>query len=222
MAGLKQWWRGVRPYVLSGPASFLVKMVGNTLRIDLEGWERVQALGHGAILSGWHGRTFLATRSFRGAGIWTIISLSRDGEMQDRIFRSFGFKTIRGSTGRGGAKAAIESIRVLKEGGIMAFTPDGPRGPSGVVQGGMMLMAKKSGAALVPVGVSARRRWLAPTWDKFMVPLPFTKGLMIFGEPLYVDPSATDEEVEAVRLKLESEMHRLQAVAEARMGHPPQ
>jgi lysophospholipid acyltransferase (LPLAT)-like uncharacterized protein len=222
MAGLKQWWRGVRPYVLSGPIAFLVKMVGNTLRIETDGLDRVQSLGKGVILSGWHGRTFLATRTFRGAGLWTIISLSRDGEMQDRIFRSFGFNTIRGSTGRGGAKAAIESIRVLKEGGIMAFTPDGPRGPSGIVQGGMLLMAKKSGAALVPVGVSASRRWLAPTWDKFMVPLPFSRGVMIFGEPLYLDAAATEEDVEAVRLKLESEMHRLQAEAEKRMGHPSQ
>lgn len=201
------------------PIYLLVRLIGLTIRLKTEGWEEAQALPGGRIYLGWHGRTVLAALLFRGRGVWTIISQSRDGEMQNRIFSLFGFRTIRGSSGRGGVKAAIESIRALKQGGEMAFTPDGPRGPSGVVQGGVMLMARKSGAALVPVGVSASRRWLVKSWDRFMVPKPFSQGLMIFGSPLYVPADASEEEIEAVRLKLEGEMHRLEQEAERRMGH---
>jgi lysophospholipid acyltransferase (LPLAT)-like uncharacterized protein len=100
----------------------------------------------------------------------------------------------------------------------MAFTPDGPRGPSGVVQEGIMLMAKKSGAAIVPVGVSARPRWLAPTWDRYMVPLPFSRAVMVFGGPMHVPEGADEEELERLRLELQEQMHSLEAEAERRMG----
>lgn len=96
----------------------------------------------------------------------------------------------------------------------MAMTPDGPRGPSGVVQGGVMLMAHKSGAGLVPVGISAKKAFYAKSWDKYMLPYPFSKARMIFGEPMFVPENATDEEVEAIRLKFEQEIHRLQALAD--------
>ena len=79
-------------------------------------------------------------------------------------------------------------------------------------------MARKSGAGLVPVGISARPRLVANSWDKYIVPLPFAKCLMIFGEPLYVPAKATDEEVEQVRLQLESEIHRLEKLAESELG----
>ena len=100
------------------------------------------------------------------------------------------------------------------------MTPDGPRGPSGVVQGGVMLMAQKSGAGLIPVGISARPRIVAKSWDKYIIPLPFSKILMIFGEPIYVPLKATEEEIEAVRLQLESEIHRLEQLAESELGFP--
>ncbi|MBS1707446.1 MAG: lysophospholipid acyltransferase family protein [Armatimonadetes bacterium] len=211
---MKQHWRNVRPYILPLPIYWLVRLLGATVRIRTEGWEKTEALPGGKMLAGWHGRTFLAALLFRGKGVWTIISQSKDGDMQDVIFRRFGFKTIRGSTGRGGMKAAIESIRVLKEGATMAFTPDGPRGPSGVVQEGIMLMARKSGAAIVPVGVAAKPCWLAGTWDRYMVPKPFARGIMVFGDPIYVPSGSTPEEQEAIRLHFEQEMHRLQALAE--------
>ncbi|MFX8285804.1 DUF374 domain-containing protein, partial [Acinetobacter baumannii] len=80
------------------------------------------------------------------------------------MFRRFGYQTIRGSTGRGGVKAAMETVRVLRKGGELAFTPDGPRGPSGVVQEGLVLMARKSGVPVIPVAISCSRRWLMKSW----------------------------------------------------------
>ena len=100
----------------------------------------------------------------------------------------------------------------------MAITPDGPRGPSGIVQGGAMTIAQKSGAKLVPVGISARPRYLVKSWDRYLVPYIFGRGILIFGEPLTVPRDATEEEVEQVRLKLESECHRLQDEADKELG----
>ncbi len=211
---MKQWWRNVRPYVLAVPIYCLARLINMTIRMREVGWEKVEAVKGGRIIAGWHGITFLATNHFRNRGYWAIISLSKDGDMQDSIFRRFGYRTIRGSTGRGGLKAAIESIRVLKNGDTMALTPDGPRGPSGIVQEGIMLMARKSGAALIPVGISARRRWNAPTWDRYMVPMPFTRGIMVFAEPIFVPSDASEDEVEAIRLKVQEEIHRVQAEAD--------
>ena len=103
----------------------------------------------------------------------------------------------------------------------MAFTPDGPRGPSGVVQDGILTMAMKSGAALVPVGVSASRRKLVKTWDRYLVPGFFARCLMIFGDPLYLPADASPEQIAEVRERLQAEMHRLEEEAERRMGHLP-
>jgi len=216
---LKQRWRNIRPYILGPFIYFVARIIGLTIRIKAIGYDKIRALEGGKIMAGWHGRTFVAAHFFRKQGVWTIISQSKDGDMQDIIFRGFGFKTIRGSTGRGGVKAAIESIEVLKKGAVMAFTPDGPRGPTKIVQGGIMLMAKKSGAWIVPVGVSANKYKLAPTWDSYMVPRLFATCVMVFGDPMKVEKGLTEQELETARQSLESEMNRLEAEAESSVGN---
>ena len=216
MAELKYRWRIIRPYIVSGILYSLVRLIGSTMRIETRG---APADYSKTILCGWHGRSFAFANQFRGKGLWVIISHSRDGEMQARIFGKLGFNIIRGSTGRGGVRALVESIRVLKDGGTMAMTRDGPRGPNGVVQEGVMAMAQKSGAALLPGGFSSRPRWVFKSWDKYNVPWPFSKGMLLFGDPIFVPKNATPEEVEALRQKLESEMHRLEGEAEVLMGY---
>ncbi len=216
---MKTWWRKVRPFILSGLIYWIARLIGMTLRIEAPGYDKIKDIPGGKIMAGWHGRTFAAATFFRHKGIWTIISQSRDGEMQNRIFSRFGFKTIRGSSSRGGIKAAIEAIKVLRTGESMAFTPDGPRGPSGVVQPGIMMMAQKSGAPIIPCGVSATRRWLAPTWDKYLVPKPFSRVVMNFGDPIYVPADSSEDQVEALRLQVEVEMHRLEKEAMRLTGH---
>lgn len=215
---LKQWWRNVRPYVLSSLIYGLARTLGRTIRLEVQGFEKVKDLPHGKIYAGWHGVTLIPANFLKGRGAWVIISHSRDGEMQSRIFSKFGFQIIRGSTGRGGERALVESIRVLRKGGEMAMTPDGPRGPSGVVQPGVVMMARKSGAALIPVGISAKPAWRAPTWDRYLVPYPFAKGIFAFGEPIYLSENADEEEQERVRLQLEEAIHAMQTDVERQLG----
>lgn len=212
---MKQWWRERRPYVLSGLIFFFARAIAATLRLQLVNYGSVETIRTGKIFCGWHGRSFIPGTFFRKRGYWVIISHSRDGEMQTRIFKRFGYNVIRGSTGRGGARALIESIRVLRDNASMAITPDGPRGPSGVVQEGVMVMAKKTGCALIPVGTYARPAIFFKTWDDYMIPLPFARAVFVFGAPIYVPSDAAPEAVEEQRKLLETEIHRLQAEAKS-------
>jgi lysophospholipid acyltransferase (LPLAT)-like uncharacterized protein len=216
MAHLKYKWREVRPHLVSGLLYGLVRFIGSTMRMTVVG-ERPSY--EKTIICGWHGRTFAFANHFRNKGFWVIISQSRDGEMQSRIFGRLGFQIIRGSTGRGGERALVQSIRALKNGGTMAMTPDGPRGPNGVVQHGVMVMAQKSGAALLPGAFSCKPRKVFKSWDKYTVPWPFARGVILFSDPIFVPPDADALEVERLRLKLEQEMHQLEEKAERMMGH---
>jgi len=215
---VKKWWREARPRVLGKTAYAFIRFVGRTLRLRTPGYESVKHLNGGVIICGWHGKSLIPGYFFRNKGVWVVISQSRDGEIQNVVFSSLGYNVIRGSTGRGGVRAAVESIRALKKGATMAMTPDGPRGPSGVVQGGVMLMAQKSGAALVPVGISAKPRWIAHSWDRYLVPVPFSRAVFLFGEPIYVAEDATEEEVEAKRLELEKQIHAMEQEADLQLG----
>jgi lysophospholipid acyltransferase (LPLAT)-like uncharacterized protein len=221
---VKRWWRDSRARILGRIGYRFVLLVGRTLRLKTPGYEKVKELNGGVIICGWHGKSLIPGWFFRNKGVWVVISQSRDGEIQNVVFSSLGYSVIRGSTGRGGVRAAVEAIRVLRKGASMAMTPDGPRGPSGVVQGGVMLMAQKSGAALVPVGISARPRWQARSWDRYMFPFFFARAVFIFGDPIYVPDGSTDEEVEAHRLELEKQIHAMEAQAEGMLrksSEPP-
>ncbi|MFZ4507483.1 MAG: lysophospholipid acyltransferase family protein [Fimbriimonas sp.] len=213
---MKHWWRRVRPNFIPKVMYWIVRIVVSSMRVRAEGLEKSDSFP-ARIYCGWHGKSVLFGHYFRNRGLWVLVSHSNDGEMQARIFRRLGYRVIRGSTGRGGVKALIEAIRVLREGGSMAMTPDGPRGPSGIVQPGVVSMAQKSGAALVPVGISARPCRYASSWDRYMAPLPFGRGLMIFGDPILVPANATAEEFEACRKQLEDRIHELEAEALSRV-----
>ncbi len=191
-----------------------------TLRIKTVNEEKFEGVSGGKILAGWHGRSFVATAKYRKRGFWVIISLSRDGDIQNHIFSKLGFRTIRGSSGRGGERALVESIRALKKGAIMAITPDGPRGPSGIAQRGIFTMARKSGCALVPLGISAKPRVLAKSWDRYVIPFPFAKAVIVLGDAYRIAADATDEEEEEIRLKMQEDMFRLQEEAERLLGQP--
>ena len=216
MNRLKYRWRAVRPQILSGALYWLVRSLGFGARFDVRNMpESVEK----SILVGWHGRSAMFANYYRNRGFWVIISQSRDGEMQANIFRRLGFQIIRGSTGRGGVRAAVEGIKALKAGGTMAITPDGPRGPSKVVQGGVMLMAQKSGGYLVPVGVAVKPCLHARSWDKYIIPLPFCRVVILGGAPLTVPADATEEEVEALRLQLQEAMNEVEAEADRLAGY---
>jgi hypothetical protein len=215
---MKKWWKRTSQGLLPRVGYWAAQSLWLSMRLRTEGKEKIAGIETGIIFCGWHGRSYAPAMMFKKKGFWVIISHSKDGEMQNKIFSRLGFNVIRGSTGRGGVRAALEGIKILKEGGKMAITPDGPRGPYGVVQGGVILMARKSGAALVPLGISAKPRKLAQSWDRYMIPFPFSKALVIFDDPIYIPEDASEELQEELRLKLEMRIHELHSEAECKLG----
>lgn len=189
------------------------------MRIRVVGEEKLKEHTGGKIIAGWHGRTFLAAIYFRNRGYYTLISHSRDGEMQYGIFRRFGFKTVRGSTGRGGARAAVECARLLKENNTFVWTPDGPRGPAQRVQRGILWLAQKGNALIFPAASSARPRKILSSWDSYMIPYPFSKGIIIIGNPISVSENLGDEGLSELAEKLEKELNDLQKQAETALGY---
>ena len=182
--------------ILSVLACAVIRIIGHTSRFRVTGFERVQELvksGRGFILAVWHGRTLLPVHYCRGMGIWAITSLSRDGELQTRIVNHFGYRVIRGSSGRGGIKAALTAIKKLRGGGILAITPDGPKGPPNEVQEGTVFLAQRSGCSIIPIGVGARPRKLMRAWDSYALPMPFAKCALVFGEPICLTKDGQDD-----------------------------
>ncbi len=193
-----------------------------TLRMEYEGLDQLDDLkkgGRGGIVVVWHGRSLIPANVFYKRGYWALISLSRDGSIQNEIFQRFGFHTIRGSTGRGGIRAALTLTKKISEGGVLAFTPDGPRGPTHKVQGGTIFLAQKSQAPIFPIGASAKWRRLTVSWDQYLIPLPFSKAVMILGKPIELEQTSDEEVKNAQARRVEIATNRVEQEAERRMGY---
>jgi len=187
----------VNDTIITSVTFWLARIVASTVRLQVVNEEFLDRIdtdhGESVILVGWHGRTFIPINHYRGRGYWAMISTSRDGNIQNQIFHRFGFRTVRGSSSaRGAVKAVITMRRELQKGGVLAHTPDGPRGPSGVVHPGAIYLAQKAGCPVVPVGVSAWPRVNLKTWDRYLIPFPFARGTMIYGKHVTIPSDLND------------------------------
>lgn len=166
--------------------------IGRTWRITIRNahaLEKARATGHGFVFSLWHGQLLPLLWQHRGEGVVVLISEHRDGELVARAATALGFGLIRGSTTRGAGRALIAMVRALKSGQEVAITPDGPRGPAGKFAPGALIAAQRSDVPILPVGVSVDRAWRLKSWDRFMIPKPFARVTIAYGEPEKVDAS---------------------------------
>lgn len=177
-------------------------------------WHRGQQM----IFVLWHGRMLMAPFFYRGRGLKILISRHVDGELICRVMERFGFGSVRGSTRRRGLEAFRELVRTCTEGWDILITPDGPRGPRYVVQNGVVELARHTGLPILPVTYSTRERFLCPSWDAFLIPRPFTKGVFIWGRPIWVNPQADAEEREGHRKALEADLRHLTGRADMFFG----
>ena len=161
--------------------------------------EGVIADGRGGLILPWHGATMLPIYHYRHRGFYSIVSLSDDGELQNRVLQSRGFKTIRGSSGSQGARALLESVRCLTSGHVMAFSADSVRERPRQVEPGVVYLAQRSGCPVLPVGVACRPCKHLASWDRHMLPLPFAKAVIAFGAPLSIGADE-DENAAAARI----------------------
>jgi lysophospholipid acyltransferase (LPLAT)-like uncharacterized protein len=149
----------------------------------------------------WHGQLLPLLWTHRGRSISVMISEHRDGEIIARIAQALGFRTVRGSTSRGAARALLQASRELESGYSVAVTVDGPRGPAGVVTPGAPVISQRTGAPMVPTAASASSAWRLRSWDRFLVPKPFARVVVVYGAPIAVQgetPRDASEEVDRV------------------------
>lgn len=171
-----------------------------------------------------HGRTFqlLHYMSLPGHGRWVLMcSRSLDGDLMSRVERGLGFEVVRGSSGSGGAKALVEMIRMVKKdpGLASCLAVDGSRGPRGIAQAGILSLAQKTGALLMPVASSARPCYIFKhTWDRTALPLPWARVFVVYGDPIEVPKKLTPEETLKFLLDLENRLLELHREADAMTG----
>ena len=200
-------------------------LVFATTRWRIHGRDDAEALiraGQPFICAFWHGRLMLAPHGWpKGTPIHVMISRHRDGENIVRATRHLGVVPIRGSGTRGGVAAGRAALRVLKGGGYVAISPDGPRGPRMRVQPGIIALARLSGAPIVPITFGVSRRAVANSWDRFVIALPFSRGVYVWGPPLHVAADADDSARERARIILEERLNALTAEADRMVGVEP-
>jgi lysophospholipid acyltransferase (LPLAT)-like uncharacterized protein len=151
--------------------------------------------------------------AYRGRKISVLVSRSTDGELIARTVARLGIDSTRGSSSRGGVSGLKTLLRKAAEGWDIAFTPDGPRGPLRDVQPGVILAAAAAGLPIQPVAVAASRAKLLRSWDRFLVPLPFSTVHLVYGEPLTVERRG--DTVEAA-MELKRRLDAAEAAAEGR------
>ena len=149
--------------------------------------------GTGFTFAFWHNKQIILPLLRPEDSIHCLISSSRDGEYIARVAGLFNKKSIRGSTTRGGYEAMKQMMQVLRAGGIVAITPDGPLGPANEVKPGVIQMSRATGGPIVPLTFGADRKKVFTSWDEFNLPYPFSRIVLMFGAPLYIAAEESDQ-----------------------------
>ena len=135
------------------------------------------------IFAFWHGQLLPLLWHHRGQGVTVLVSEHGDGEVVTRVAHALGYRTVRGSTTRGGGRALLGMARAVAAGSDVAFTPDGPRGPAETFSPGALIVAQRTGAPIVPVAAGVSRAWRLRSWDRFVIPKPFARVVVAYGDP---------------------------------------
>jgi lysophospholipid acyltransferase (LPLAT)-like uncharacterized protein len=146
-------------------------------------------------------------RFMKSRRLWVLVSQSRDGTYGAETAKWLGFRTIRGSSSRGGARALLQVSSQLKDGHAVGILADGPRGPARAAKPGPVLLAAKAGVPLLPVMWGADRCWVLNSWDRYLIPKPFARIAIHIGGPIYVPRTTRREDIEAYRRRFEEEMN---------------
>ncbi len=162
-------------------------------RLHSEHYLGLKGQGVPILFALWHGRMFLSIQAHRGEGIVTMASQSKDGEWIARWLEKNGYVVVRGSTTRGGSQALREMVRLVRSGRHAALTVDGPKGPPRVVQPGVVQLARLTGAWILPITSSSSKPRFLASWDRYLLPYPFSRAVVAYGEPFPIPRDMSDE-----------------------------
>ncbi len=195
----------MRARILSFIGWLIISLWSRTIRIrfvNRETPDRFNREGRNYIFAFWHGRQFLLFFHHRNRSLVIPASESRDGEIQARILKRFGCEVVRGSSKRKGERALLGLVDGLRKGKSIALAVDGPRGPVYEVKQGVTYLAGKLDKVIIPMATGAKRSWiLEKIWDKYLLPVPFTTGVIVYGDPIVVRGTG-EEELESKRREL--------------------
>ncbi|MFH1734488.1 MAG: lysophospholipid acyltransferase family protein [bacterium] len=200
---------------------WLIPALGLTLRIKRVNSDEVDRFlkeKKPALLCTWHGRMYLPVFYHRYSHIVAMISQHGDGEMIAKIVKKLGYGSVRGSSTRGGKKAFVELLAHLKNGGIGAMLPDGPRGPRHHLKYGTLFLSSKAQCPIIPITFAAVSCWRFGSWDRMVIPKPFSRCVLVYGDAMQVPAEIPEDKVEEERLKIETAMIDLVKQAEALLG----
>ena len=163
----------------------------------------------------WHGKMLLPTFIHRHQNISAMVSEHGDGEIIAQAILRLGYRTVRGSSTRGGSKAFRQMLKQLKNGERCVILPDGPNGPRHKIKMGAILLAQRSGANLLPITFAAEKPIVINSWDRFTLWRPFSKCCVLYGEPFKISRHLSTDELEEQRVCAEKRMMALEKEADA-------
>lgn len=181
----------------------VLRLLYATMRIRVVGGEIPRPLhdrGEGIIVAFWHSRLLMCPFAYMGRDMNVLVSSHGDGELIANVTKGFGFRLVRGSSSKGGAVAIRELVQLGNKNSDLAITPDGPRGPAEVVKQGVAHVARITGRPILPLGFASSRSKRFNSWDRFLLPYPFSRGVFVWGEPLFYQKG---EPLEVFRLRIE-------------------
>jgi len=195
----------------------VICLVSLTLRVRVIGAEHWESRRNGrCIFTFWHSRIFYMPFHFRSLGnLHILVSPSADGDIIAGILRLFGMHTIRGSSFRHGVRALVALVKTIRKGASAAMIADGSRGPARIAQPGSIYLAKLTGVTILPIAFGAEKKKELKSWDRTVIPLPFSRINMAFGAPMDIPPDLSDDGIEKKRAELEAELNRLTALADS-------
>jgi lysophospholipid acyltransferase (LPLAT)-like uncharacterized protein len=197
-----------------------IRLIGPTLRVCISREEGAQETLEQRPLIGsfWHSCIIPATYICRDLGVRVMSSNSYDGEYMGRIIHKFGFVAVKGSSSRNAVRALLGLRRALEQGWSVAFTLDGPRGPRHQVKPGPVALGRSSGVPLTTFHAAVDKAWVLNSWDRMMIPMPFSRVLVRFGKLIKVPDDASDKDVARHTAELQSSLDRVCEFAEANVG----
>jgi lysophospholipid acyltransferase (LPLAT)-like uncharacterized protein len=204
----------------------IVKVISSTYTIRIVGTEiekNVLKKKQVPIYASWHQRFFPGITLFAARKpIAIMISQSRDGELISKIVNRLGWRSVRGSSSRGGCDALREIKTLVHKGYKVGHIVDGPRGPLGIVKPGLLLIAQISGAPIIPTITSAERKWVFNSWDRFVIPKPFSRVIFRFGDEIYVPIKLQGTAFEEKRSSIENTLKKLYVETDSLWKDPVQ
>ncbi len=209
-------------------AYWTIRILGSTMRFIEVNSEIPRSFMESrtlAIGAFWHGRLLMmpcleSIHQNSGRKMSFLVSSHRDGQVIGKAVERFGHRAILGSSTRRGLSAFHQMLKAQEEGYDVIVVPDGPKGPRHQVQIGIMELAKLTGSPIVPLSFSASKRKIFNTWDRFLLPYPFSKGVFIWGEPIRVDADGDRDHLEEKRLLLEQRLNQLTEMADRYFEKP--